>query len=269
MRSLQILKTGVLILVVVGLAMGGLALAQTDDGGTGGPGVPPAAYERILDLLAPLVDDGTLTDAQAAAVAERLAGRGFGDADPLAARLARIAEHLEAAVAAGGLSEEEAAEKLAEAQERLTATRLRRLEAKEAHERRLAAVIDALGVTTDELRSAAADGQSLADLAAGNDVPTDALVDALVAPLAERLDAAVAEGDVSEEDAAARLAEAEERMAERIDEPIADRRLTDRRPKDRRLTDRRLTDERPTDERPTDERPTDERPTDERPTDEP
>ncbi len=64
------IKTGLVILAVTAVAMGGLALAQTDDG-------PPPATDRpavdpILERLAPLVADGTITQEQAEAVAEVL-----------------------------------------------------------------------------------------------------------------------------------------------------------------------------------------------------
>lgn len=78
----QTLKIGVMLLVVVGLATTGIALAQSDDS----PAVfddettttDPALLrsrlgERITEWLAPLVEDDTITQEQADAVADVLA----------------------------------------------------------------------------------------------------------------------------------------------------------------------------------------------------
>ena len=70
----QTLKIGVTVLAVAALAMSGVALAQTDD--TEQTAREEAAVARIGEMLAPLVDDGTLTEAQAEAVAETLASNG-------------------------------------------------------------------------------------------------------------------------------------------------------------------------------------------------
>lgn len=68
----QTLKIGMTVLVVAALTMSGIALAHTDEDG-GGVAVPDSpAYAKIVERLQPLVDDGTLTDAQAEAVAEVL-----------------------------------------------------------------------------------------------------------------------------------------------------------------------------------------------------
>ncbi len=172
-----------MVVVVVGLAMGGLALAQdTADSGRF-TRVPSAAYERILDLLAPLVDDGTLTEDQAVAVADRLADTLPGRNRP--ARRDRVADVL----------------------------------------------VDELGVTPAELREAAGAGVSLADVAEGQGVPPQQLVDRLVAPLEERLAGAVAEGDLTEEEAAAKLDRARDHVSDRVARPIRDR--TRDRPRDR------------------------------------
>jgi uncharacterized protein YidB (DUF937 family) len=81
----QTLKIGVVTLAVAAMAMSGIALAQTDDpAGDAHVAAPDdtAAPEdraagRVLDLLEPLVEDGTITETQAEAVAETL-GEGFG-----------------------------------------------------------------------------------------------------------------------------------------------------------------------------------------------
>ena len=67
------LKIGITVLVVAALAMSGIALAQTDEANDEVAVQDTVAYAKIVEKLQPLVDDGTLTDAQAEAVAEALA----------------------------------------------------------------------------------------------------------------------------------------------------------------------------------------------------
>lgn len=74
------------------------------------------------------------------------------------------------------------------------------------------AAAEALGVTEDELRTELRDGQSLADVAEQEGVALDTLTDALVAAAQERLDAAVADGRLTQEQADARKAELAERI---------------------------------------------------------
>ncbi len=70
----------------------------------------------------------------------------------------------------------------------------------------------ALGMEAAEIREALADGSTLADLAAD----PQALIDALVAEAQTRLDDAVADGRISEEDAAEREAEMVERVTDMV-----------------------------------------------------
>lgn len=133
--------------------------------------------ERIRDALAGLVEDGSITDAQADEVATTLAelapvhdghGGGFG----------------------GGFGGG-----------RLT----------------LEAAATALDMTEEELREAlAADDTSLADVAEAQGVEVDALVDALVTAAQERIAQAVEDGDLTQEQADERLADLEDRITERV-----------------------------------------------------
>lgn len=75
----------------------------------------------------------------------------------------------------------------------------------------LSVVADTLGMTEDELRTALEDGQTLADLAGEQGVDVQTVVDALVASHKDRLDQAVAAGDITWEQAEEMLARAEER----------------------------------------------------------
>lgn len=68
----QTLKVGITVLVVAAMTMSGLAWAQISDDGAGSG----EAVERLGEVIAPLVADGTLTQAQADAVAEFLVENG-------------------------------------------------------------------------------------------------------------------------------------------------------------------------------------------------
>lgn len=169
----QTLKIGAMLLVVAALATTGIALAQSDDGTSvfaAADGATAADetpfHSRIVEWLAPLVDAGTITQDQAAAVADTLAehmphlrpglGRGivagqeaadflgmtgrelFGalrdgatlaeiaadhgsSAEELIDHLVGVAaERLDEAAADGRITEDEKAEMLAEATERIT-----------------------------------------------------------------------------------------------------------------------------------------------------
>ncbi len=89
----QTLKIGITVLVVAALAISGMALAQTGDADDTVPITETPAYARIIEKLEPLVDDGTLTDDQAEAVAEALAS-GFNPRHPRRPHLGAIAEFL-------------------------------------------------------------------------------------------------------------------------------------------------------------------------------
>lgn len=68
------MKIGVVAVAIAVAVMSGLALAQTDDDpSTGDPG--QTQQSRVADRLAPLVADGTITQAQADAIAEHFAER--------------------------------------------------------------------------------------------------------------------------------------------------------------------------------------------------
>jgi hypothetical protein len=80
----------------------------------------------------------------------------------------------------------------------------------------LEAAAEAIGITTDELHDALADGSSLADVAAAHDVDVQTVIDALVAEATTFLDDAVADGRLTQEEATARAADLEERITARV-----------------------------------------------------
>jgi polyhydroxyalkanoate synthesis regulator phasin len=76
----------------------------------------------------------------------------------------------------------------------------------------LSTLADSLGIEEDELRSELEDGKTIAEIAEEQGVDVQDVVDAIVAAQQERLDEAVADGDLTQEQADELLAGAEERV---------------------------------------------------------
>jgi hypothetical protein len=74
----------------------------------------------------------------------------------------------------------------------------------------LAAAAGAIGIEADELISEVADGATIAEVAGEHGVEVSAVVDAIVASLQERLDAAVENGWITQEEAEERAADLED-----------------------------------------------------------
>lgn len=137
--------------------------------------------DRIRDALAGLVGDGTISEDQADAVAEELAGSGT------------MGHHGHRHPGPGGhggfaLGMDTASE--------------------------------ALGLDRDELKDALHSGKTLADLAEEQGVEVDALVGDLVAAARERLAEAVAGGELTEDRAAELEAELQERIDALVEEGV-------------------------------------------------
>ena len=71
----------------------------------------------------------------------------------------------------------------------------------------LDAAAEAIGITVDDLRTAVQDGDTIAEVAAANDVDVQTVIDALVAEATTHLDAAVANGELTEAEAIERKAD--------------------------------------------------------------
>jgi hypothetical protein len=76
----------------------------------------------------------------------------------------------------------------------------------------------ALGVSVEDLRTALGDGKSIADVAAEQGVDVQTVIDALVAQASTHLDEAVAEGRLTEEEAATRKTEVTEKITELVNQ---------------------------------------------------
>ncbi len=162
----------------------------------------------VVDLLG--VDAATLAAElrDGATLADVAAGHDVSVDELVAALLQPMADHLEQAVAAGRMTEGERAEALAKAEARLR-TAVTTPHPRRARRRRRAAprhAADVLGMTPEELRGRLQGGATLEELVREAGMDDDAFADALRAPVAERLDAAVAAGRLTAEEAATRLA---------------------------------------------------------------
>ena len=138
----------------------------------------PSIVERITEALAGLVDDGTITQDQASAVAEELAS----------------AEALRGPMGHGPHGGMRGIERPG-----------------------LEAAAETLDLSEDELRSALRDGDSLAEIADEQGVAVDDLVTALVAAAEERLAEAVEDGRITQERADEIAAVLPERVAEAVE----------------------------------------------------
>ena len=82
--------------------------------------------------------------------------------------------------------------------------------------RKLALVAETIGIEVDELREGLQDDQSIAEIAEENGVAAQDVIDAMIDRVEEKLDAKVAEGDLTEEEAAEKLEAKTERIEDRV-----------------------------------------------------
>ena len=78
------------------------------------------------------------------------------------------------------------------------------------------ALTEVLGIDGEELRTALADGQTIAEIAEAAGIEVQTVIDALVAELHEHLDEAVADGRLTEQEAADKVTEATERITSMV-----------------------------------------------------
>lgn len=164
-----------------GFAIGvtGTAGAQSDPPTTTAPSTAkPSSEERIRETLKPLLDNGTLTQAQIDAVVKALE-----DARP--AKTPRDGD-------------------------------LRKGGPKIGRGVDLSTAATAIGVTEDEVRAALKAGQSLAELATSKGVEPQKVIDALVAQVVERGKATVASGKMTQTEADAQIAAATTRITDLV-----------------------------------------------------
>ena len=79
---------------------------------------------------------------------------------------------------------------------------------------------EVIGIETDELREALQSGSTLAEIATENGVEPQSLIDEMVEDKQEKLDEAVADGRLTEEEAAEKAAEIEQRVTDAVNGEI-------------------------------------------------
>lgn len=210
--------------VIAASVVGGAALAVPSLAGAHG-GDRGAKAELVAETLGITVEDLQAARAEGQSIAD-IAG---DDLDAVIdAFVAEATDRIETKVADGSITQEQADEKLAGLEDKIT-DRVNRTPGERGegrHGRRGhrghrgfgasgELVAETLDMTTDELRDAMADGQSLAEIA-GDDL--DAVIDAMVQSVADRIDAKVADGSITQEEADEKLAELEAKLTEKANE---------------------------------------------------
>ena len=193
----------------------------------------PAA--RRAAFLATLEGLGISSDAVEAGreagqtLAQIAEAEGVGRADLVDGLVVAAEERLAEAVANGTITEDEAAEKLAGIADKID----ERVDAEPRERRgnggeRIQGLADTLGLTVEELQAASAEGQTLAEIAAAQGISEADLVDALVAGVAEKIDAAVESGRIDADEAAEKLAQIEQRVTEGVNAEPGERPVGER-----------------------------------------
>ena len=201
-------------------------------GGIGGK-VKAFAADVVTDTLGMTTDELRAALAEGKSLADVAADQGVSVDDLRSALLSAAEERIDDAVADGHLDEERAADIKAELADRID-EHLNRVHDGSMGDRHgkgrgfgrgfrgagaqagAEALADFLGVTTDDLRTAHQDGQTLAEIAEAQGVSEDDLVAFLMAQLEERLDTAVENGRLDADQVDDILAEAEARVEARI-----------------------------------------------------
>jgi hypothetical protein len=166
---------------------GGTTPGATDESTTTGESsTRPVRTARLREVLQPLIDAGTITQAQADAVIAALNDAGpIGGGGIGGGRRGGPGRH-------GGFGGPS-----------------------------LDVVATTIGISEDDLRSALREGQTIADVAAANGSSADAVIAALVAARTESIDAAVADGRLTQEQADDKLVELETKVTEMVNGTFA------------------------------------------------
>ena len=226
---------GVLAAVVVALSVVGVTLADDSTppvdgvrpggggwmaGPRGGRGGQPGALAEALGMTVEEVHA-----ALAGTIAELADSQGMtleGVADAL---IAPLIERIQQAVEDGRITQEQADERI----EQMEANVLEGLQTGSwfsmgSRGRRggpggvqPALLAETLGMTTEELREALADGQTIAELAEAQGVALEDIVDASLAPMVERIQQAVEDGRITQEEADERIEQMEEKLLEALE----------------------------------------------------
>lgn len=203
--------------------------APTNDHRRGPRGLRGARGEAVAEALGMTTDEVKAALQEGSTLAEIAAAQGISEADLVSALVANAQAHLDELVAAGELTAEEAAEKSAGLEERVTNAVNADPSERRVHRRHkrhgaaLETLGEILGMTTDEIKDGFAAGQSIADMANAQGVDVDSVVDQLVAEAMERVDAAVEAGKIDAERAAEINEGLEENISERVNADPSER----------------------------------------------
>ncbi len=199
------------------------------DGGPGhgrGPGLAGALFEAS-GLDRQVFADGF---AQGLTVGEVLTQQGLNPDTVVSDALSLIEQHLSDAVANGNMDQATADEKLSNAETMLNAlldtTPQPHQDGGPGHghgpggpEGRHPFAGDAaaaLGLTPAELRDALSDGSTLADVANSLGIDPQTVIDAMLQPILDHIDQAEADGQITSDEAAAKKAEATQRVTDLV-----------------------------------------------------
>ncbi len=163
---------------------------------------------------------------EGATLADIAAENDISTDDVVSAMVAHAEAQIADAVADGKLTQEEADEKLAELEAKITEgvangfERAERRKGKMSDRRdgRLTAVVDALGIEAEELKAQLRDGNTVAEIAEANGVDVDDVVAALVSQAEEKISSAVEAERLTAEEADEKLAEVEGKITEKVNE---------------------------------------------------
>jgi gas vesicle protein len=233
---LKRISIGVLVVTVLALGVAGLVLAQeptppTEDAlpsegvrmhGMGGRfgGRQPQALADALGI-----DVEEVHGKLAEAIAELAEAQGMTLDDLVDTLIAPMVERVQQAVEDERLTQEQADEQIAVMEERL----LEGLESgswfsmggrgPRGHREGLSlgSLAEALGMTVEDLQQALTDGQTIAEVATAQGVTLDDLVDTLIAPMVERVQQAVDDGRITQEQADERIQQMEEHMLQMLE----------------------------------------------------
>ncbi len=187
-----------------------------------------ARAEALADILGITTDELKASMQEGNTLAEIAAAQGISEADLISQLVAASSARLDEKVAAGDLTAEEAAEKKAGLQERVTNAVNADPSERKGNRRgnrgeKAEALGEALGLSVEELREGFAAGNSIADMAVAQGLDVDDVVDELVANAMERVDAALAEGKIDADRAAEITEGLEEKITERVNADPSER----------------------------------------------
>ena len=213
------------------------AQAQTPDGGEAGQvedgrgrfGHKGKHGHRGMGQVAELLGlsgEELRTELQAGkSIADVAAEQGVALEDIENALIAQLSDKLAEKVANGDLTQEEADARLEEAKTRISehltqpfdSDDFRGRKGKRGH-RAMGQVAELLGLSGEELRAELQAGKSVADVAAEQGVALEDIENALITQLSDKLAEKVANGDLTQEEADARLEEAKTRISEHLNQ---------------------------------------------------